>query len=343
MGMADGGLAALPISDSMFGEPMDGEYAGGGIVAFAQGDAVDYNEILQKQMAYFNDPEKLKADYFMGGQPKREAAERLRQFYGDAMSPEAQKKRRGEDMNSFLMQFGARLASTPGSLLAAAGKAGTETLPAFQEAAKERRAEQRDALKQLALDEGASNAEARDIGKMVMDGRLKATDIGQTIAKMRSQETLTREEMKSREGISAKDNEARINAAFIAASGKGDMTPTYGQAADIYAKQAQFLDKSLEAMQAAEKKGDLASFKAARNQYRSAFNNLTKSAAVLKLDPPVSASMSSFPKMGPRVVEDRARAASKSTTKDSPAGKPPAGVTQAEWNAMSSEDRALFQ
>ena len=34
MGMADGGLAALPISESMFDEPMDGEYAGGGDMAF---------------------------------------------------------------------------------------------------------------------------------------------------------------------------------------------------------------------------------------------------------------------------------------------------------------------
>ena len=190
MGMADGGLAALPISESMFDEPMDGEYAGGGIVAFATGDEVDYNEILQKQMAYFQDPERLKADYFMGGQPKREAAERLRQFYAGALSEEGQKKRGKQDLNSFLMSFGAKLASTRGPLLSAAGEAAGQTLPGYQESVKERRAEQRDAIKQLALDEGATNAESRDIGKLVMDGRLKATDIGQTIARMRSQEKL---------------------------------------------------------------------------------------------------------------------------------------------------------
>ena len=35
MGMADGGLASLPVPDSMFDEPDDGGYAGGGMVAFA--------------------------------------------------------------------------------------------------------------------------------------------------------------------------------------------------------------------------------------------------------------------------------------------------------------------
>ena len=41
MGMADGGLAMLPIPETMFDEPMDGEYAGGGVVAFAGAGEVD--------------------------------------------------------------------------------------------------------------------------------------------------------------------------------------------------------------------------------------------------------------------------------------------------------------
>jgi len=223
MGMADGGLAALPVPDNMFGEPMDGEYAGGGIVAFATGDEVDYNDILQKQMAYFNDPEKLKADYFMGGQPKREAAERLRQFYAGALSEEGMKKRRDEDKYFALAQLGATMASTPGSLLQAFGAGVGKALPGLQESSRERRAEQRDAIKQLALDEGATNAEARDIGKLVMDGRLKATDIGQTIAQIRSRETLGREDIESRERISRDDNRARITAARM--SGAGEKAP----------------------------------------------------------------------------------------------------------------------
>ena len=242
MGMADGGLAALPISESMFDEPMDGEYAGGGIVAFATGDEVDYNEILQKQMAYFQDPERLKADYFMGGQPKREAAERLRQFYAGALSEEGQKKRGKQDLNSFLMSFGAKLASTRGPLLSAAGEAAGQTLPGYQESVKERRAEQRDAIKQLALDEGATNAESRDIGKLVMDGRLKATDIGQTIARMRSQEKLTREEIQARKDISAGENVARITAAGM--SGAGEKAPGFSERAVMAAFQRKLANNS---------------------------------------------------------------------------------------------------
>jgi hypothetical protein len=242
MGMADGGLAALPVPDNMFDEPMDGEYAGGGIVAFADAGEVDYNEILQKQMAYFNDPEKLKADYFMGGQPKREAAERLRQFYAGALSEEGLKKRRDEDKYFALAQLGATMAGTPGSLFQSFSAGVGKALPGLQESSRERRAEQRDAIKQLALDEGATNAEARDIGKLVMDGRLKASDIGQTIAQIRSRETLGREDIESRERISAADNRARITAAGM--SGAGEKAPGFSEKAVVAAFQRKLANNS---------------------------------------------------------------------------------------------------
>lgn len=215
MGMADGGLAALPVSESMFDEPMDGEYANGGIVSFAQGDEVDYNKILQSQLAYFNDPERLKADYYAGGQPKREASERLQKLYGESLSEEGQKKRRDEDKYFALAQLGATMASTPGSLLQAFGAGVGKALPGLQEASKERRAEQREAIKQLAVDEGATNAEARDIGKAVMDGRLKAADIGQTVAQLRSREKTNEADIKSREKISGAEIAAQRAIASI--------------------------------------------------------------------------------------------------------------------------------
>lgn len=190
MGMADGGLAALPISDSMFDEPMDGEYAGGGIVAFAQGDAVGYEQILRDNMAYYSDPQNYMRDVEARYQPKREYAERANQFSKDLLSEAGQKKRRGEDINSFLMQFGAKLASTPGSLLTAAGKAGTETLPALQEATKERRAEVRDALKQLAADENMTNAERRAFVSEAMKGRGEAGKIANDFAQRASAKEL---------------------------------------------------------------------------------------------------------------------------------------------------------
>lgn len=41
MGMAGGGLTTLPVPDTMFDEPDNGSYAGGGMVAFAPGGGVD--------------------------------------------------------------------------------------------------------------------------------------------------------------------------------------------------------------------------------------------------------------------------------------------------------------
>jgi len=41
MGMADGGLASLPVPDMMFDEPDNGGYSGGGLVAFADGGDID--------------------------------------------------------------------------------------------------------------------------------------------------------------------------------------------------------------------------------------------------------------------------------------------------------------
>lgn len=50
VGMAEGGLAALPVSDSMFEEPDNGGYAGGGLIAFSRGGSSkdkDYSDIME--------------------------------------------------------------------------------------------------------------------------------------------------------------------------------------------------------------------------------------------------------------------------------------------------------
>lgn len=47
MGMAMGGLATLPVPDTMFDEPDNGSYAGGGIVAFADGGMADLYDSVE--------------------------------------------------------------------------------------------------------------------------------------------------------------------------------------------------------------------------------------------------------------------------------------------------------
>jgi hypothetical protein len=174
MGMADGGLAALPIPESMFDEPTNGGfndgYADGGLVAFAEG-GLSYEDMLRERMGYLDDPQNYIRDVNALYQPKREYADRLGQYSKDLMSPEGQKKRRDEDKWFALAQLGATMASTPGSLIQAASAGINKVLPGLQEANKERRAEVRDALRQLAADEGATNAEARAFASEALKGK----------------------------------------------------------------------------------------------------------------------------------------------------------------------------
>jgi hypothetical protein len=48
MGMAGGGLSDLPIPDTMFNEPTDGGYAGGGIIAFGAGTPGTYGKFFEE-------------------------------------------------------------------------------------------------------------------------------------------------------------------------------------------------------------------------------------------------------------------------------------------------------
>jgi hypothetical protein len=233
MGMADGGLAALPISESMFDEPMDGEYAGGGIVAFAKGDEVDYDEILRKDMAYYRDPQNFMRDYAALYQPKRESAERVNQFNKDLLSEEGQKKFKEQSLNSFLMGFGAKLASKRGPLLAAAGEAADETLPGYQESVKERRAEVRDALKQLAADENMTNAEQRAFVLEGMKGRGQAGEIAKGFADRAAQRNIA--ELNARTDL----EQSRIAAAGSLAAAK-ETGAGYGRSLDKQAQQQVF-------------------------------------------------------------------------------------------------------
>lgn len=189
MGMADGGLAALPVPDNMFDEPMDGEYAGGGIVAFRTGDLTSAPMYDDEEMpevnqprpqkgpnelyGFYRDPEAEKAKLERMYKPDRTARDALMDYFEGTLSPEAQKKRRDEDKYFALAQLGATMASTPGSLLQAFGAGVGKALPGLQESAKARRAEQRDAIMARAQQEGLNNRESLDFTKLVLEGTNK--------------------------------------------------------------------------------------------------------------------------------------------------------------------------
>jgi hypothetical protein len=231
MGMADGGLAALPIPESMFDEPMDGEYADGGLVAFAGAGltSTPNYSVLEQMLADYGDEEKGRQEYESLYKPKREYAEQANQFNKDLMSPEGQKKRRDEDKYFALAQLGATMASTPGSLIQAASAGINKALPGLQESSKERRAEQRDALRQLAADEGMTNAEQREFAKYMMGRKDKRADIGQNLAQFTSADARARAQNESAAAISRDDNAARLAAARL--TGSSEKAPGFTEQA----------------------------------------------------------------------------------------------------------------
>ena len=186
MGMAEGGLAALPVPDMMFDEPADGSYASGGIVAFAGAGPVGMSvapddeemEVVGRRepdqlYGFFRNAEDERAKIDSMYKPERAASNALSDFFGDVLSPEGQKKRRDEDKWFALAQLGATMASTPGSLLQAASAGMKSALPGLQASAKERRAEQREAIVARAQQEGLNNKESLDLAKLTMEGTNK--------------------------------------------------------------------------------------------------------------------------------------------------------------------------
>jgi hypothetical protein len=232
MGMADGGLAMLPIPETMFDEPMDGSYAGGGIVSFAIGSpgTVKAADDSKDMFGYSPDPMALVEEYRKLYQPKTEASERAKKLYNESLSEEGQEKLRKQGLNAFLMDFGAALTSETGPLLSAAGKAARKTLPGYQESVKERRAEQREAIRQLALDEGASNAEARREADLYMQGKGRYAELAQAEKTRKEDMDFQREKLNIESGLTRD----QIAATRAAAAGRDKPDPVMLYAQSIY-------------------------------------------------------------------------------------------------------------
>ena len=201
-GMAAGGLAALPVPDDMFDEPTNGGfddgYRGGGLVAFNEGtdeegvvdpNAPDFSQGItvtsqrkkepevvpepagpDEYYGTFRDPFRMQDRINELAPQSTERRDQFNKFLEKMLDPGEQKKRRQEDMWMTLGQIGARMATTPGSLLQAASTGIAEALPGVRAAAKERRGEERAAISELAKNEGLSNADAREMYKLIQAG-----------------------------------------------------------------------------------------------------------------------------------------------------------------------------
>jgi hypothetical protein len=186
MGMADGGLVDLLVPSDTF---PDANYAGGGIVAFADaGPVVAPASVLEdiivqapprpepetlgppEYYGNYRDPDLMRETIERLAPQQTRYGERLNTYLEGTLDPAAQKKRREEDMYMALGQIGARMATTPGSLLQAVGAGISEALPGVRTAAAARRAEERAAISELARNEGLSNTQAREMYRLIQEG-----------------------------------------------------------------------------------------------------------------------------------------------------------------------------
>ena len=98
-----------------------------------------------------------------------EEAKRYREYLNRMLDPAEQKKRRREDMWMTLGQIGARMATTPGSLLQAASTGIAEALPGVRSASAERRGEERAAQQARVAEERTSNRELMERATMASE------------------------------------------------------------------------------------------------------------------------------------------------------------------------------
>lgn len=231
-GMAEGGLTTLPVPDGMFDEPSNGGYsgdfAGGGLVAFARAGEVEDPEVVVGSPLI----DELKLPSFdeyvtraqgrmapMGGP----MLEKYRQSL--AGSEEKTKARKKEDLWQTLAEIGfGTAAGTSGNALQNIAQGFAGAMPNMGERLKDRRAAEAEALKggaQLEMSESEYKNKALEIGSKLQENEQRLAN-----------EAMDR---KSRENIEAQNRTlqlklkqmeigATLKAARIAAS-RGDAKP----------------------------------------------------------------------------------------------------------------------
>lgn len=226
--MSGGGLSDMPLPDGMFDESSNGGfndgYAGGGIVAFATGDEVEDEIVVEGQLdpesiyGYYKDPELNRTEVIDKlYKPERKYSDQLSKFYENVMNPEERRKRRKEDMWMTLGEIGARMAQSPGSIFQAASAGIGAALPGAKEAAKERRAEQRDAIKTLAQQEGFNNKQSLELANAAIGmsgkyGEFRESDLNRKQQKFLEMFKEQQANLRNQAQVSASMSNARTGA-----------------------------------------------------------------------------------------------------------------------------------
>jgi hypothetical protein len=163
-------------------------------------------------------------DLFNEAAPRKtKYAQELESLIERVRSPEERAKRKKEDMYMTLAQIGAKMATTPGSLLQAAGAGIQEALPGAAAAAKERRGEERALTRELLAEERQANKEVESRAGLAFEMLKNYNSLEQAFQDQNFKNTLTRL------GINAETVKARIMAgasvqgALISAAAQRDV------------------------------------------------------------------------------------------------------------------------
>lgn len=347
MGMADGGLASLPVSDDMFDEPdnggFDDGYAGGGLVAFAEGGDTTPGTgpkppVAPTYYGYSMDPrQNMDIARELMGTPESKYSGELEKEFLETLSPEGMEKQRKGRMWEALTDIGFRLASSRNpSLLGAVGEAGMGALPAAREAKRLDKADQKFARKALAdLEAGRNTQRAQLAGQAIQMQQMAIQGYeAETGRKFQASEKKLDRDLEWRIA-SMREAGANSRAAISASSdgtgtGRGE-TVTANRYSEL---QEKYLGatKDFNAAKAAwirmgrPREDDKSPTRAAVARAYIDAANLRKSTADMW--------------SGARLRGAPAKAAAPSAKGGN---KRPASVTEAEWNAMTPQERALFQ
>lgn len=200
--MMGGGISELPVPATLFDEPNNGSYAGGGIIAFSEGEGVPrdddtvYPEITatapKPEEPAVTPPDKYIPGLRMAPTPmdingmsknlgvnlerlqdvapmRSEQASRAIAEYEASLAPEAEKKARKQDMWLALGQIGAKMATTPGGLLQSIGVGISEALPGIRTASAERKKSRMEAIKELQAGEDKGNDRTLQLATFAFD------------------------------------------------------------------------------------------------------------------------------------------------------------------------------
>lgn len=253
-------------------------------------------------------------DYYTKNMPERknEGLGLLTKAARETLDPENQKKRADQDKWMMLAEIGFNMASSNSPyLLQAASAAAAAALPGARAAKKEREADKREAIRDLASAEDITYKQAaekanfiRDLAKTKLDIKDKDLTRASNIwERMYSETAATDRTAMQVQG--QKDVEGmRIDGDL--AKGPGGMSSS--QLTDLSGQFKSRAEDALKAMAAAEKVGDFAQFQTASANYKNAltgYNDITKR---LGLPGMGSVKMGMFPKMARALQQSRAAA-----------------------------------